>query len=371
MIKCSGCGATIQNSDPNEKGYVDKKVLEKKVDGFYCKRCFDLRHYNRSFEYQLDSDKYKNNIEYIKNDRGLIVNVVDFLDLDGSLITRINDMFDTSRILFVVNKVDVLLNSINKNKLKENINNYLKEKKIRVKDILLVSSFNVKDIELLIEKILHLHEELNIRSKNVFFIGMSNVGKSSIINQIIKICTNEENLITVSNSINTTLDNIYIPYNKRITFVDTPGIINKYNLLYSLTQKDYDYITPKSYIRPKTFQLKPLQTLFIMGFVRIDFLEGEKSTFITNFKNDLLIHRTKYENADEFYNNHLDDILKLPNNEERQKLGKIINRRINIMKDDKIDLTIGGLGYVTICGEGSVEIKHFERIKINIRKTLI
>jgi hypothetical protein len=34
-----------------------------------------------------------------------------------------------------------------------------------------------------------------------------------------------------------------------------------------------DAITPSRFICPKTFQLSPLQTVFIQGIVRIDFLE--------------------------------------------------------------------------------------------------
>ena len=55
-IKCIGCGATIQTENVNKKGYIDKKVLENRKDQFYCKRCFDLKHYNK------DSKILKNEI---------------------------------------------------------------------------------------------------------------------------------------------------------------------------------------------------------------------------------------------------------------------------------------------------------------------
>ena len=55
----------------------------------------------------------------------------------------------------------------------------------------------------------------------------------------------------------------------------------------------------------------PSQSLFIQGLVRIDFIKGIKSTFVTYFKNDLLIHRSKLERADIFYQKHKNDILRI------------------------------------------------------------
>ena len=157
---------------------------------------------------------------------------------------------------------------------------YLVFKEIKIKDVLLMSSFKDDDIEMLFNKIKEMHN-----NKNVYFVGMTNVGKSTIINKIIKKYTGEEDLITVSNTLNTTLENIYIPLNENCYIVDTPGLLNRNNLIYFLDKKTLEYITPKKYVKPKTFQLSPKQSLFIQGFVKIDFIDGERSSFVTNFSN--------------------------------------------------------------------------------------
>ena len=368
-IKCLGCGAPIQTEDKNKPGYIDKDVLAKHIDcNFYCKRCFDLKHYNKNTILDMDNEKYYNNLERIKKDKGLIVYIIDLLDLDGTLLLNINDLYKSENIILVANKVDLFLNSLNKNNIYLYLKNYLDKLNIKVKDIFLMSSFNDSDIDLLIEEI----KKNKTKGQNVYFVGMTNVGKSTILNKIIYKYTAEENIITVSNNVNTTLDNIYIPFDDDSYFVDTPGILNKESLIYFLDKDSYKAITPKSYIRPKTFQLNEHQSLFIAGFIRVDYVSGEnKASFITNFNNSLLIHRTKMENADEFYKNHKDDILKYPSKEEREKLGEIVSETLTISKDQKIDIAVFGIGFISVYGEGKIRISSFEAVKWKVREAII
>lgn len=373
-IRCSGCGAIIQSNDSLAPGYIDKEVLEKHKDGnFYCKRCFDLKHYNKNVILKMDNDKYLENLEKIKKDKGLIVYIVDLFDLDGTILANINDIYKSDNILLVANKVDLFLNSINLNNIYNYLRRYLKSRNIKVKDVFLMSSFKNEDIDLLIEEI----KKNKDNNQNVYFVGMTNVGKSTILNKIIYKYTNEADLITVSNNVNTTLDNIYIPFDDNSYFVDTPGILNDQSMIYYLSKESYKAITPRSYIRPKTFQLNKDQSLFVAGFLRIDYLgkedDGfkEKASFITNFNNSLLIHRTKEENADAFYEKHKDDILKYPDSDERLKLGELRSEIIEVTKDTKIDLAIFGIGFISIFANGKIRITSFENVKYRIREAMI
>ena len=365
-IKCMGCGATIQTKNKNKKGYIDPKVLENKTDSFYCKRCFDLKHYNKENKVQTSLDEYLKNLKEIKKDKGLFVYIVDLFDFEGTLIYNINSILESNNILLVLNKVDLFLDSINRNKIKDYVYRYLKDKDIKIKDLILMSSFNDDDIDELYQKIKDLHQ-----NKNVYFVGMTNVGKSTIINKIIKKFTGEDDVITVSNTLNTTLDNIYIPLNDKSYIVDTPGLLNRNNLIYFLDKKTLEYITPKKYVKPRTFQLNPGQSLFVNGFVRIDFIEGEKSSFIGNFANNIIIHRTKLENADNFYEEHKDDILLYPTKQERPKLGNFVCKKVKFNKDQKIDIAVSGLGFLSVYGTGFLKITYFNNVKVIVRKAMI
>ena len=229
-----------------------------------------------------------------------------------------------------------------------------------------MSSFKQSDIVNLIDVIME-HKD----NKDVYFVGMTNVGKSSIVNKIIQHFTKEKDLLTVSNTMNTTLGNVKIPFDNNSFFIDTPGIINNKHLMYYLNKSSMEYITPTSYIRPRTFQLNPMQSLFIQGLVRIDFFEGSRSSFVSNFKNELLVHRTKLENADNFYEQHKDDILLIPNEEERNRLGKPYTKKVKFSNEEKIDIVISGLGFISVYGDGELSIQTFKNVHITIRKAIL
>ena len=85
----------------------------------------------------------------------------------------------------------------------------------------------------------------------------------------------------------------------------------------------------------------------------------------------LLIHRTKLENSNEFYEKHKDDILIFPTKLEREKLGTFVTKKVKFNKDNKIDIAISGLGFVTIFGTGYLEVKYFNNVKVIVRKAMI
>ena len=101
----------------------------------------------------------------------------------------------------------------------------------------------------------------------------------------------------------------------------------------------------------------------------INFLEGEKSSFVMNFSNGLVVHRTKLSNAMDFYNEHIDDMLKIPTPEERERLGSLKVTKFDI--DGKKEISISGLGFVGITGKGKVSVLTYENINVTLREPLV
>lgn len=56
---------------------------------------------------------------------------------------------------------------------------------------------------------------------------------------------------------------------------DTPGTIQKDQILDLLTTDELLLTLPQEIITPRTFMLKPKQTIFVAGMGRLDYLEGE------------------------------------------------------------------------------------------------
>ncbi|XP_060092918.1 nitric oxide-associated protein 1 [Heteronotia binoei] len=105
-------------------------------------------------------------------------------------------------------------------------------------------------------------------------------------------------------------------------FHDTPGIIREGCVLSLLNEKEVKLVLPTYAIVPRTFILKPGMTLFLGGLGRIDYVQGDRSSWFTVVASNLLpIHVTLVEKADDIYQKHAGHkLLKVPiGGEERMK----------------------------------------------------
>lgn len=88
-------------------------------------------------------------------------------------------------------------------------------------------------------------------------------------------------------------------------FYDTPGITKKSCILNLLTEKEVDIVLPTHSIIPRTFVLKPGMVLFLGAIARIDFLQGDQSTWFTVVASNFLpVHITSLDKADALYEKH-------------------------------------------------------------------
>lgn len=341
-IKCIGCGSFIQSEDENKIGYVNKSVLEKN-ENILCKRCFRLKHYNDIEDVKMDNDDFIKALSVISEEDALIVKVVDLFDFTGSMISGINRFIGNNDVILVGNKRDVLPKAIKNHKIINWMRRLIKDYNLKVVDCVLTSGNKNQGIDELLDVILK-----HRKGRNVYVVGCTNVGKSTLINSIIKnFSTEKEDIVTVSQFPGTTLDLIEIPLDENSYIFDTPGIINNHQYAHYLNKKTLKHILPSKEIKPKVYQLESQQSLFFDGLARFDFLFGAKSAFVCFFSNEISIHRTKLENAYNLFNKHIGELLSPPNKSEYEKMG---NYKKHIFKTPtyKCDIVISGLGHVTI-----------------------
>lgn len=95
---------------------------------------------------------------------------------------------------------------------------------------------------------------------------------------------------------------------------DTPGVIYKDQLLDLLTTEELLRTIPREIITPRTFTLRPLQTLFIGGLARIDIANARQHVWVTVFASSYLPINIVYtEQANKFYRENLGtEILAVP-----------------------------------------------------------
>lgn len=342
-LRCIGCGAVIQSEDPKEPGYTPQAAIKKGLENneLYCQRCFRLRHYNEIAPVSLTDDDFLQLLNHIRDGNALIVYVVDIFDFNGSLIPGLHRFVGDNPVLLVGNKEDLLPRSLRRSRLRDWIRQQANLAGIRPIDTVLVSAKKNHQIEDLLNEI-----EKYRHHRDVYVVGVTNVGKSTLINQIIKQRTGVQDLITTSRFPGTTLDKIEIPLDDGHELVDTPGIIHQHQMAHVLPATALKLISPQKEIKPRTYQLSDGQTIFLGGIGRFDYLKGPKVGVVAYFDNNLNLHRTKLSNADHFYQKHLGELLTPPTLEDKEQIPPL--ERFEFSTSEKTDLVFEGLGWITV-----------------------
>lgn len=363
-IYCQGCGAEIHSSDPDAPGYTPKSSLSK--ENILCQRCFRLKHYNEIQDVTITDDDFLKMVSSIRNKQGLVVLVIDVFDVNGSFIKSLPRIIGDNPIILVGNKVDLLPKSTNKNKLTRWLRSAAKEAGVKVEDVFLISATKGHGMEALTAQMEFLRNK-----QNVYITGMTNVGKSTFINRLIKQSNGVGDVITTSYFPGTTLGFIEIPIDDQTFIIDTPGIVNDQQMAHYLSEKDLKLVTPNKEVKARTYQLNSGQTLFFGGLARLDFIKGERQSFVCYFANELLIHRTKLENADALYENHIGELLAPPTEKTLETIPELTERAYRIT-DDKTDIVFPGLGWVSLSGKDVTVSAHSPKgVATSIRKSLL
>lgn len=363
-IQCQGCGIHIQTEHKEKIGYTPKAALERET--ILCQRCFRLTHYNEVEKVSLSEDDYLQMVSHIQNEKGLIVHIVDIFDLEGSLVKSLHRIIGNNPILLVGNKMDLLPKSTNRRKVERWLQSTANEGGLKVIDTFLISSATGEGIETLAFQI-----DKYRKKQNVYIVGTTNAGKSTFINQLIHNSSGEKNVITTSYFPGTTLGFIRIPLDNHSHLIDTPGIINKKQIVHYISKEDLKRITPKKEVKARSYQLNSGQTLFFGGLGRLDFIKGEKQPFVCYFSNQLPIHRTKLEKADQLYETQIGQLLSPPSLDSISKLPSFEEKTYKVVEGN-IDVVFPGLGWVRIKNRGAtVRLFSPEGVSVSLRKSFI
>lgn len=331
--KCLGCGVILQDQNILQEGYTTS--LENDI----CQRCFRMRNYG---EYQVvtkSNDEYIEILKSVGQTKDLVLYITDLLNLEKN-IEQVRSIISNKMIL-VLNKKDVLPKSVKETKLIE----YLKSRDVNFEEVIVISANKNYNIDYLLRRIKYYQT-----SKNVYVVGHTNAGKSSLINKLIRNYSDKIQELTMSPLPSTTLNTVNIEINDYLTLIDTPGLVDSGSILNFIDSKMVSKISPKKEIKPKTYQLRKNQSIIIEDLVRIDYVEGEKNSFTLFVSNDLKIKR----------------LLNSTNKDELKDLNKVTYQ----VKYDE-DLVINGLGFIKIVNKGVIDVYINKDVETFMRKSLI
>lgn len=331
--RCQGCGVLLQEENVLQEGYTTN------IENDVCQRCFRMKNYG---EYQMitkSNEEYLNILRGVGETKDLVLYITDLLNLEKN-IEQIRTIIPNKMIL-VLNKKDVLPKSVKETKLI----NYLASKDIHFEEVVVISVNKNYNIDYLLKRI-----KFHQTSKNVYVVGHTNAGKSSLINKLIKNYSDKTQELTMSPLPSTTLNTLTIEINDHLTLIDTPGLVDVGSILNHVDEKMVKKISAKKEIKPRTYQLRRNQSIIIEDMIRIDYVEGEKNSFTLFISNDLKVKR----------------LLNLVNNDELKDKNKIT---YDVKYDE--DLVINGLGFVKIVNKGIIDVYIDKDVETFTRRSLI
>ena len=328
MNKCIGCGSVLQLDDEHKEGYT------RNINNKLCERCFRIKHYS---EYKLISKSNEDYISILNNIEkdSLIVLVVDLFNIPKDL-EQINKYIKND-ILLVLTKRDLLPLSV----YDVNLINYFKNYNLNIIDTLIISSIKNYNFDILLEKIKYYK-----KNNRVYIVGFTNAGKSTMINKILYNYTDKQPVITTSMLPSTTIDSIEIEIDNDLTLVDTPGLLDENNIINSIDSKQIKRIVPNKEIKPKTYQIKDKQSLFVEDIFRLD---------------------ASNENSLTFYISNLLEIERIY--KDTNKLCNLVKHEVEVNDDN--DIVINGLGFIKVVKKDKFVIYTLKDTDVFVRKSLI
>ena len=356
-LYCYGCGVKLQFNRPNREGYITQSAFEHSIRPL-CLRCYNIKYHNRVSDVERVSDDYSKLFNNIIASKCLVVYVIDIFNFDLKTVKEMLSKLN-NKVLFVINKVDILPQSVKKEKVIEWIKNLFPNRQI--KKYIATSAQNNFNIDELREEI-----EKYRDGKSVYFIGSTNAGKSSIVNSFLKNYENNTGkFITTSCYANTTLQIVEIPLDRDSYIFDTPGFIEIGNISHAIESKIMNDILPKKEIKPHVYQITSAQSLYIGGLLRIDVQPQNKGSIIIYGSNKIKIHRSKKEKSSSIFNNLINNKQIYPISNKYLDINDFDVYELSITKD-KIDLSCPGYCFVTLRNFNNTTIKVYVPKNVNV-----
>lgn len=323
MSKCIGCGVELQNTSKFKDGYVND------LSFVLCERCFVIKNYGQNKITRKSNADYMAILDKIR-DKDIVVYVSSVLTLNLDYLSKFK------HVILVLTKRDVLPKSIKDGKLVD----YVKRKYKNIDDVIIVSAYkkyNLDQLYIRLEK---------CKGKDIYFVGITNSGKSTLINEMIRSYNGYLGDITMSNYPSTTLGVVDVSIGT-LNIKDTPGIVIENSMVNYLDDKKIKKINSKKEIKPVTMQIEGTGAILIDDILRIEY-ETDKSSMTFYVSNNLKVDGISMKNP--------------------RLLDKYIRR---FVIDDNEDLVIEDIGFIKFTKKTVVKICCLNDVYMYVRDKLV
>ncbi len=358
MAKCPGCGAEIQFDHPGKPGFIPYEVYTKRLEEgkeIVCQRCFKLKHYGMLVS-EADEEEIMDFIMKAIKKFKHIIYIFDVFDFEGTFRSEIVELLAGAKVFYVANKFDTLPKTVSGSQLKEWLKHRIPAKS---SEIFITSTKNGFGIS-------KLKKELENLKGSALVLGVTNVGKSSLLKAI------TDSSATVSPYPGTTIGLIEHRLGSLKLF-DSPGIVVNDRMIDLFDPECQSKILAKGEVTRKTFKPFPEETIFVGGLCQLKAEMKDVSLrpiFQIFAPENVTFHKTKNQNFLQNYPKHFGKLLFPPCG--KMDVEKIAFKEEKVVVDVNQELSISGLCWINV-KRGPVEftVRVPENVRIYVREALI
>ena len=354
VLRCYHCGAILQCTNPNEKGYILPESLNRAtpIQIIYCDNCFEMmKAFNNSqLNQNVDQEILKILDDAYATD-AYIIWVVDLFSFNGTLNKEIADKVKKLNVSVVGTKRDLFPKSVKDISLITYLTERFNAYGIKPVSIRLVGNSNKIEPKELISAV-------NVARKghDVYMIGNNASGKTSIINKALKGFENKTNRqIKTVKYPGTQVDVLEIPLSRSSFFYELPGISQDTSVVTKLEKDVVKQILPKKDIKVSVHNMAPGDALMVGSLAAFEVVKGKATSY--------RFYAAEGVETRKVSSKKLDDAIK--ENNIRRSVRPVSERLVNFhdydmfeyaMENDKKwhDIAIEGLGWLSFIALGQI-----------------
>lgn len=342
VVRCYKCGAILQDEDEKKEGYIVPEVLSNhKSVILMCNDCFKKLIYNPIPEIKDYDEGYYSILEDAKATDSLVVFVLDLFTFEGTIPERFASALGGANVLAVANKRDLFPKNIDDEDLKEYVYHRLRVANLNVSEVILTSSIEEYNIDLLLTRI----EELRKRH-DVYLIGDPYSGKNSLKTCLLKHFNNKTNrLIATIDYPDTNIRVIEIPLDKTTSLYDVPCVSSYNSVCDAVEPSIANQILFKKQVEPKKCALSKDTSVALGGLAKIDLIKGNKTNVNVYVSDKVECKLIKGKNTDDVFYSMIDKKQIKPISKNLNSYECFDMYDIEVTEDGERDIGIQGLGW--------------------------
>ena len=354
VLRCYHCGAILQCENENEKGYIIPESLHRAtpIQIIYCDRCFEtMKAFNNSeLEQKVDQEVLKILDDAYATD-ALIIWVVDLFSFNGTLNSEIAKKVKKLNVVVVGNKRDLFPANVKEESLVEYLVDRFNAYGIKPKSVRLLGAANKIDSKELIDS-------MNAARKghDVYMIGNSTSGKTSIINRAMKGFENKTSRqIKTITYPGTSVNVLEIPLSRSSFFYELPGISQTTSATGKLEKDVIRQIVPKKAVKVITRSMSAGDALMVGSLAAFEVIKGKATNYRFYSAEGVETRKVQSKKLDDYLNE----------NNIRRFARPVSERLVSFldydmfeyaMENDKKwhDIAIEGLGWLSFIAQGQM-----------------